>query len=552
MARSHAAVPSGGWPTQRPAAEADPRSARAVPAGQRPAQPGAPAAQGSGYPQAGYPEQQGQAPAYDPQLTYHYPQTAQQAPAPSPRQGLSSLESVGQAGSEYAPYPATQQPYGHTPQGPQPVRNSAPTAGSDYRQGGGYEQWPAAVPLQDPRDYNFGYPPAGASRPAPGSAHAEPDPHADPLQQQPEWAHPAFADGASEEAYHAGQMGYEQQAHAGALEQGYNPEEAADYDGDEPRRGSWVMRIGGAIVVAIALGYGLAQGYKLMSSTEPEGATPIVRGDSAPAKTKPADPGGKQFAHTDSKVMGRLGEGAPSSETSTSSSSDLSASDSDSSSTRKVTTLTVGRDGTISSPPPPAEPVSSTATVAAPGLTVVDGFGGRYPMGLTTSSTSSPAKDTSTPAKDTSPPAKEESAKAPEAAPQPKPEPKPEVIAKVTPVNVPLDISDKPAAEAKKETPPAAAAPAKSSATNGYVVVLASFPVSSQSRLIALKRYADMQEKYGSVLQNKTPDVQEANLGERGNYHRLLVGPPGSRSQASTLCSELKTAGYKDCWVMAY
>ena len=97
----------------------------------------------------------------------------------------------------------------------------------------------------------------------------------------------------------------------------------------------------------------------------------------------------------------------------------------------------------------------------------------------------------------------------------------------------------------------AAAAPSAGGA-NGYVVVLASVPASGQSRLVALKKFADMQQQYGTVLQNKTPDVREANLGQKGIYHRLLVGPPGSRAQASTLCTELKTAGYKDCWVTAY
>ncbi len=82
--------------------------------------------------------------------------------------------------------------------------------------------------------------------------------------------------------------------------------------------------------------------------------------------------------------------------------------------------------------------------------------------------------------------------------------------------------------------------------------MLASVPVSSKSRLAALQRFADMQQKYSSVLQNKTPDIKEANLGERGRYHRLLVGPPGSRAQASALCSQLKSAGHKDCWVTAY
>ena len=94
--------------------------------------------------------------------------------------------------------------------------------------------------------------------------------------------------------------------------------------------------------------------------------------------------------------------------------------------------------------------------------------------------------------------------------------------------------------------------PAAATGGNGYVAVLASVPVSSTSRLAALQRFADMQQKYSGVLQNKTPDIREANLGARGTYHRLLIGPPGSRAQASALCSQLKSAGHKDCWVTAY
>jgi hypothetical protein len=328
------------------------------------------------------------------------------------------------------------------------------------------------------------------------------------------------------------------------------------------------MRIAGAIVVAIGLGYGMAQGYKLIAGAEPDGATPVVRSDTEPAKTAPTDPGGKQFAHADSKVMGRLGEAGPSaaeptSDTASSGAAELSESDTDASGARKVTTLVVGRDGSIT---PPAAPVSSaegeTVSEAVPGLTVVDGFGGRFP-----GADSAPAQQT------------RETASAPAAEVQPAvakastPE-KPEVIAavKTTPQKpapvepVVLTTSDSsPASETTtaalappKETaaipsrPPPAAAPQASSGSNGYVVVLASVPVSGQSRLSALKKFADMQEKYGTVLQNKTPDVQEANLGEKGSYHRLLVGPPGSRAQASSLCADLKSAGYKDCWVTAY
>ena len=61
-----------------------------------------------------------------------------------------------------------------------------------------------------------------------------------------------------------------------------------------------------------------------------------------------------------------------------------------------------------------------------------------------------------------------------------------------------------------------------------------------------------MQQQYGSLLGSKTPDVRETTLPGKGLYHRLLVGPPGSRAQASELCTQLKASGYKDCWVTAY
>ena len=68
----------------------------------------------------------------------------------------------------------------------------------------------------------------------------------------------------------------------------------------------------------------------------------------------------------------------------------------------------------------------------------------------------------------------------------------------------------------------------------------------------AQSAYAAAQQRFPSVLGSLSAQIQEANLGERGTYHRLLVGPPGSRAQASSLCADLKTAGYNDCWVTAY
>jgi hypothetical protein len=89
---------------------------------------------------------------------------------------------------------------------------------------------------------------------------------------------------------------------------------------------------------------------------------------------------------------------------------------------------------------------------------------------------------------------------------------------------------------------------ASPSGASGYVAVLSS----QKTRMDALKVFADIQQKYGDVLASKTPDVQEANLGDKGVWYRAVVGPPGSRDAASGLCSQLKTAGYAGCWVTAY
>jgi hypothetical protein len=124
------------------------------------------------------------------------------------------------------------------------------------------------------------------------------------------------------------------------------------------------------------------------------------------------------------------------------------------------------------------------------------------------------------------------------AAPAPPPAKKPKKIARAE-----TTVSD-----AETDSAPVTS----SGGTGGFVAVLASVPRSASSRMDALKRFADMQQKYGSALAGKTPDVADANLGAKGNYHRLIVGPPGSREQASTVCSQLKSQGYNDCWVTSY
>src|SRR5262249_41938445 len=127
-------------------------------------------------------------------------------------------------------------------------------------------------------------------------------------------------------------------------------------------------------------------------------------------------------------------------------------------------------------------------------------------------------------------------------------------VAAVAPVAAPLATDPpparKPAATAKvAPKPKQVAAPAPTAtASSGFVAVVAS----KKSRMDALKAFADLQQKYGDVLAAKPPDVQEADLGDKGIWYRAVVGPPGSREAASSVCNQLKTAGHAACWVAAY
>ena len=75
---------------------------------------------------------------------------------------------------------------------------------------------------------------------------------------------------------------------------------------------------------------------------------------------------------------------------------------------------------------------------------------------------------------------------------------------------------------------------------------------SQKSRMDAMKAFANLDQKYRDMLSGKTSDVQEADLGDKGVWYRAVVGPPRSRDGAKTICEELKTAGYPDCWVEPY
>ncbi len=338
------------------------------------------------------------------------------------------------------------------------------------------------------------------------------------------------------------QAGYGEPHSELALSDSYDDDEEEDEEAGSSR-GRWV-KIAAAVAGAVVIGAGLAYGYQMFSGAGSKIAAgpPVVRGDSGSAKSRPSNAGGRQFGHSDSQVMDRISKQG------------RTRADANGDGSRRVSTLTIGANGQVMNQEAPRLPSGSSPSepvVSVPGLTVVDGFAGqraaaRQPLPPRTGGPIT-----------VSPPKTQPKAPAKTSALSPV---RPAVVTKKpeAPVRVPQQAPVKKTTPQVKKSPPVrtarktTSAPTSSGGANGYVAVLASVPVSGSSRLDALKKFADIQQTYSGVLGNRTPDVREADLGARGKYHRLMVGPPASRAAASALCSQLKSAGYPSCWITAY
>jgi hypothetical protein len=130
----------------------------------------------------------------------------------------------------------------------------------------------------------------------------------------------------------------------------------------------------------------------------------------------------------------------------------------------------------------------------------------------------------------------EESASIPDIAP-PSPEPtpaspasKPTVVATPGSLNGPIDVT------------PGNSGPSASAGLGGGFLVQVS---SQRSEATALETFSELQRRYPSILGDRAPNIQRADLGERGVYYRVRVGYP-TREQAVRMCESLKAAG-GDC-----
>jgi len=91
-------------------------------------------------------------------------------------------------------------------------------------------------------------------------------------------------------------------------------------------------------------------------------------------------------------------------------------------------------------------------------------------------------------------------------------------------------------------SPAEATASAGNALSGAYVVQVGAF----RSNEEAVAQWNRMAGRLGDYLDGKARDVERADLGDRGVYHRLRIGPFESSDAASAYCAGLKERG-QDC-----
>ncbi len=100
------------------------------------------------------------------------------------------------------------------------------------------------------------------------------------------------------------------------------------------------------------------------------------------------------------------------------------------------------------------------------------------------------------------------------------------------------------AAQPAPSAPMPASAPSSSGAA-GFRVQVGSYASEDQAHSQA----SVIVGKHAALLSGLTQDIEKADLGAKGVYYRLRFGPFGSRDDAASKCSELKSSG-QDCIVV--
>ena len=310
-----------------------------------------------------------------------------------------------------------------------------------------------------------------------------------------------------------------------------------EFDGDddyaEPKKGGSKKLMAAVLVGAVVTGGGLAYLYKSRVGGSEAGEPPIMTADTRPIKEKPSDPGGREFPGGSKLIYDRLNDGGGNEPTR------VAARDEQTPATDLPGVVTTSSSGTLEEriqnalrdakkpddQPPASANAASTLDTPRPVKTEIF-----RPDGSVDSSRvqrrQAPADGDTTLAGGA--PKGVVAREAPAAPSQAAPA-RGQQLAAATPAQAPT---------------PAPAAAATTAGEAGMFVQIAA----RNDQAAAMAAFADLQQKYSGVLGNHSPSVRKVDLGEKGVWYRLLVGPMANKAEADKLCEDLKTAGMKGCF----
>ena len=519
------------------------------------------AGSGAGQPYAAAPSQPAdysqyhQPAAQPPSLPEYSPATqyaSASAPSSAPEQPARTFAGASDPSTAYG-HSGSETGYSGSQTGQEAYRADPPAASSDY----GYAGAAASEPRASMSGLDAGYSNPAAQEPYRKDYDSPFDTYSSAAAGSPD------------------QSGYQEPAHEGYFDNASQPD-AEFYDGDygdedypiEAPRRKRTLLVGGALAMALVVGGGLAYAYKndylgFEAVSQFAGSPPLIQADTKPAKTKAAESSSKMASNGGKLIYDRLQDPAEAAKAApkervvarqesvldaaslgAKSKSDKPAGEGGASpmagmekampsnmkpdgssklmkpksaaamaaSPRKVRTLVVKPDGTVMKPPAPVS-VAAAKTV---------------PESINTASINRSAAGTNAAA---SLPAtgqlSSSVARAPTGSAElPKPKPKPQKVAAL-----------------------AAPLPAASTTATATSSLFAVQIAARRTQTDALATFANLQQKYPSLIAPYQPLIKKADLGNKGIWYRLRIGPMNDKPSASKLCSKLKTAGLKSCLV---
>ena len=246
------------------------------------------------------------------------------------------------------------------------------------------------------------------------------------------------------------------------------------------------------------------------------GEAPVITADAGPARVAPANPGGAAVPYKGFKVYEQ--PAPPDDDTAQNTAQSAPA-----------------------QPQTPAAPAAKAATVPAANA--------NPPAMTAKAEPPKPVAPTTPAAAQTATPAP---VKVAAATPPPKPAPAPTKAAPLAPQPAqPIGPATAPPRSLNSAVPPAAAASAKPAPAPSVPVSAAQ--VASGSVVLQIGAYKSQADantawtiyksKHSALLSGYSPDVQQADLGEKGTWYRLRIAGFPSKDVASGLCDRLKADG---------